>query len=195
MISLDSSRSPKRSRTPSVSSSRSSTTSSPADFGHLTGISIIANHLVVIDSSQTIRLLPIEETDGFPILGPSIVELTAHREGVLGVSVLEEPLASGATFFTWSTDGQILFWDPQGRRVDEIDVEVDQLPTIDKSFNEVRVVRASPAADFFLCGDKFGVLKYVLSRSLAQLGLKVSPGCLMASHETMFTRSKRMGER
>lgn len=159
VISVNGGISPTTSRAPSVSSSRSSMSSYHADFGHITSMCLVGNHLLTLDSTQTIKILGIVETDGFPRLGSPIVELAAHKESVLGVSILEQPLDSGATFFTWTTSGQISFWDLLGNKVDEVCIEVDQLPTIEKTPNELKVVRVSPAAEFFLCGDRLGVLK------------------------------------
>jgi hypothetical protein len=78
----------------------------------------------------------------------------------MGASALDRPADPKTRFFTWSAEGQVLFWDLYGHRIDEMQVELEQLPAATDEFrNELRVVRASPTAEIFVSGDRFGVMR------------------------------------
>ena len=160
------------SRSPSRASSVRSSCSTPvpdASRAHITYISVVAGHLVTIDSNHTIKISSIMSSEALPGPGSSALELAAHGEGVLGVNTFDRPMQSGAVFFTWSLSGHVLLWNLQGDKVDEFSIEIDQLADHDVSYNELRVVRASPATEFFLSGDRLGVFKFVTFRSTVSM--------------------------
>ncbi|KAI9882239.1 MAG: Cytoplasmic glyoxalase II [Watsoniomyces obsoletus] len=138
-------------------------TSSPLQASSVTGIAATVDFLVVTDSGHAPRVLSIIQGMGegeIPAAGASKVELAAPGGALLGASVLAlTGTSTSPLFFTWSAEGQILFWDVDGNKTDEIKIELEQFRTIDDDFNELKVVRASPDNEFYACGDKFGVLR------------------------------------
>lgn len=128
----------------------------------LIAIAVMAGHLVTLDSNHHLEALSIAESEGHPRAGPVRLRFPAHPQAVMGVSTLQQTSSAGAIFFTWSADGRVLFWNLQADQVDEMEVELEQLPTGEENlFNELKVVRASPEGDFFVSGDKYGVLRFV----------------------------------
>lgn len=98
--------------------------------------------------------------DGVPVPNAVIRELSAHKIAVLGVRLLPKGNAFGADFFTWAADGVVMFWNTDGECQKEFQVEVEQPAENDEDVsNELKVVRVSQDGDFFVAGDKYGVLR------------------------------------
>ena len=126
-------------------------------------IGYTAGHLITLDSSHTITLHRMPDDDLKP---PSITAretLRAHGSPALGVQALPQPNDYKSDFFTWSTDGTILFWSDYGfctlvSRVPLMDSNLDHNSTS----NELRVVKAW-SSGFFVAGDIVGNLWYFRS--------------------------------
>jgi hypothetical protein len=119
--------------------------------------------LITVDSQHSIRLTKMKPSDADLNLNSAHVELQAHREAVKGVKLLPRSSQNNAAFFTWSSDGSVLFWDFQGRHQGSMSVELEQFPISDEDLpNELRVMQASPDAEFYVSGDRYGVLRYAL---------------------------------
>lgn len=119
-------------------------------------------HLFTIDSNHSIKIINMSMVDGVPIPNSMVRELPAHRDAVLGVRLLPPTASSGAAFFTWSAGGLVLFWSLEGMNRGEFQVELEQpAEGEDDIANELKVVRASQSGDFFVTGDKYGVLRFV----------------------------------
>lgn len=87
--------------------------------------------------------------------------LTAHRDPVLGVRLLQQPNDMQADFFTWSSKGEVHFWDLQGNSKGSLQVEVEQFPGDEDSTNQCQVIRSSASASLLVTGDKYGVLRII----------------------------------
>ena len=149
-------------KTPPGSPSRSGSPLLPAGCKpvHLVAIAGIAGHILTVDSSHSIKVLNLETTNGVLVPKSKVQELPAHRDAVMGVKLLPQPNGFDATFFTWSVGGAVLFWKLDGTSMGEMGIELDQLLTNDEEVpNELKVVQASQRADFFVSGDKYGVLR------------------------------------
>jgi hypothetical protein len=120
----------------------------------------MAGHLLTVDSNHSIKILSLDTIDGVPTPKSKVQELPAHRDAVMGVRLLPQPNSFDATFFTWSVGGVILFWKLDGTSMGEMNIELEQLLANDEEIpNELKVVQASQRVDFFVSGDKYGVLR------------------------------------
>lgn len=117
--------------------------------------------VVMIDSNHSIQLLGQTSEEG--ILRNNVLQqLPAHGDAVLGVRALSSPNVFGASFFTWSADGTVLFWDHDGLCKGYLQVELEQLEGNVDEINAMKVVGASLGAEYLVSGDKYGVLRYLL---------------------------------
>jgi hypothetical protein len=115
-------------------------------------VGAMGGYVVSVDSDRSIRIS--KATDA------PVVELTAHRDSVLGVRALDRPNHFDADYFTWACAGSVLFWDLQGKARGTMQVELEQLlDAEDDGLNELRVVRASSRAECFVSGDRYGVMR------------------------------------
>ena len=147
---------------PDSPSSRSGSPSLP--FGsrpaNVVAMASMAGHLLTVDSSHSIKVVNMTTSDGAPVPHSVMHELPAHRDPVMGVRLLPQPNLFDSWFFTWSSGGSVLFWDMDGCTKGEMSVELEQLVSPeDETSNELKVVQSSPQGDFFVSGDKFGVLR------------------------------------
>jgi WD40 repeat protein len=122
----------------------------------------LGKHMITVDDRRVIRLIHAASiNDSTP---PKVaLQLPAHGGAVLGV----RPLLSTdvASFFTYSADGTVLFWTPEGLCKRQITVELGQAESGDDStVNELKVVRSCSKARVLITGDKLGVLRYVSSQ-------------------------------
>lgn len=121
-------------------------------------------HLFTLDSNHSIKIINMSTVDGVPVPNSMVRELPAHKDAVLGVRLLPSNHHTGAAFFTWSTGGLVHFWSLEGVNRGDFSVELEQ-PTDseDDVSNELRVLRISAMGDYFVSGDKYGVLRLVSS--------------------------------
>jgi hypothetical protein len=136
--------------------------SDPAFSGSLfVSVASLKRHVVSVDDNRIIRLIHSPETkvvDG----GNVELQLPAHRGPVLGVRPLPRLDTLKASFFTWSTDGSILFWGTDGICKRQLTVQLDQGDASDPlAINELKIVRSIASAGVMVTGDKNGVLRYV----------------------------------
>ncbi|KIW01096.1 uncharacterized protein PV09_07383 [Verruconis gallopava] len=113
---------------------------------------------VSVDTNRFIRLikpLPPDKPESAPEVA---LQLPAHGGPVLGVRPCKTSRALDATFFTWSAEGTILFWNSDGVLKKSISVEIEQPESQDETINELRVVRLC-GSKHLVTGDKCGVLR------------------------------------
>ena len=117
-------------------------------------------HLFTLDSNHSIKIINMSTIDDVPVPNSMVRELPAHKDAVLGVRLLPLGSPSRAAFFTWSAGGHVLFWSLEGINRGDFQVELEQPTDGEEDIsNELRVVRSSPCGDFFVTGDKYGVLR------------------------------------
>lgn len=121
----------------------------------------LSSHLVTVEATREVHVYPMDalNEDGEQDSGQKT--MPAHRDPVLGIRPLKLPNDSSTSFFTWSRNGSVNFWDAQGRCQDSKMIELEQLSGEDEVENELKVLRAAENAEWFVSGDKFGVLRYV----------------------------------
>ncbi|KAI9697220.1 MAG: hypothetical protein M1836_004784 [Candelina mexicana] len=134
------------------SSSPSPTPCSERRTEYISAMAFLDNQIISIDSGHSIKI--------FDPFGKVSKDIPAHRDAVLGVRLLEIPTQMAACFFTWSVGGSVRFWDLAGKCKGEMNIELEHIGLDDDEYvNELKVVLASPTADFFVSGDKSGVLR------------------------------------
>jgi WD40 repeat protein len=116
-----------------------------------------ANSLVTVDSNNSIEIS--SPNSDAADLGVQKI-LSAHGDPVLGIGLLSPANKMDAAFFTWSSNGIVVFWDLDGSSKGSVKVEVEQVSTGDEDpVNQCQIVRAAKNAAFLVTGDKYGVLR------------------------------------
>ena len=146
-------------------------------------------HLFTLDSNHSIKIINMSTVDGVPATNSMVRELPAHKDAVLGVRLLPTNHHSGASFFTWSSGGLVLFWSLEGLNRGDFSIELEQ-PTDyeDDLLNELKVLRISPQGEYFVSGDKYGVLRFVYRQNnIANICADSFIGSLTARLKFAFT--------
>ncbi|KZM18909.1 uncharacterized protein EKO05_0006689 [Ascochyta rabiei] len=146
----------------------------------ISAIACLADHIVTVDSQRAIRLShlcsrgPPQDTefsaccsDDDTSIGEVIHTLPAHGDSVLGVGVLSRPNHLDASYYTWAAGGSAIFWSQNGSTQRLLQVALEESAGPDAVSNELRTVRASADASFFVTGDKLGVLRIIDCRTEA----------------------------
>lgn len=123
----------------------------------------LTSHLVALDVTRAIRVYPIEALGDDDLLARVTNSLPGYRDAVLGVSSSQSSDDPDVDFFTWSCRGTVDFWDIRGRNKMTRTVPLETSGAGEESSNELKVLRTTDGMDFFVAGDKFGVLRYQLN--------------------------------
>ncbi|CCX06588.1 WD40-repeat-containing domain protein [Pyronema domesticum] len=149
----------------SPSSSRSSSPVLPSGCrrADVVAMASMFGHLFTLDSDRCLKIINMTTVEGVPVPNSMVRELPAHKDACLGVRPLPPNHPSESAFFTWSAGGSVIFWSVDGTCMAEFQIELEQ-PSEgedDVLFNELKVVRVSKDGDFFVSGDKYGVLRVI----------------------------------
>jgi hypothetical protein len=128
----------------------------------ITCMGSLNSHLVTVESTREIHVYPIHALleDGEQEEGEA--SMPAHRDPILGICPMKLPNDFSAEFFSWSRNGLVNFWDIHGKCRGSKTIDLDQFSgNEDNPANELKVLRTATNADWFVSGDKFGVLRYV----------------------------------
>ncbi|KAI9819448.1 MAG: hypothetical protein M1832_004011 [Thelocarpon impressellum] len=132
------------------------------DDSDIVAMAVMGEDLLTIDSNHAIKTVGCGRSADPEKPRPASLELLAHKDPVLGVRLLPRPNVLDASYFTWSSDGTVLLWDGEDKARGRLAVALDQMLAAEGEVaNELRMVRASPRADFFATGDRYGVLKII----------------------------------
>lgn len=158
----------------------------------IVAIGCISGGLITIDSDHCIRIAGTKTVNGVPTLDATVRELPAHRDAVMGVRSLCCPNELQSSFFTWSAGGHLLLWDLDGRCKASLTIELEQQSETDTNTrNELVVVRAPPRGEYFVSGDKYGVLRCVChGRMMLSIFAHRDLGFRTAYHVEIQWRSK-----
>ncbi|KAF2839571.1 WD40 repeat-like protein [Patellaria atrata CBS 101060] len=121
--------------------------------------------LAVLDGRHGIHLLQLTEVSEESSNEVAGLKLCAHGDAVSGVQPLSSSNIFNASFFTWSVDGVVLFWNHEGFCKGNITVPLEQIEGSADEVNELKVVRASIGVKFLVSGDKYGVLRIINGES------------------------------
>ncbi|KAL2788984.1 WD40-repeat-containing domain protein [Aspergillus keveii] len=144
--------------------SRSSVEAKPKEPA-ITCIGSLTSHLVTVDATKAIHIYPVEQFNDVGDQCDGGVAMPAHRDAVLGIGLLKTPNKLAADFFTWSCKGVVKFWNTRGECCESRTIAVEQLPGgDDDTSNGLKVLRTNSDMDFFVSGDKLGVLRVLQER-------------------------------
>ena len=131
-------------------------------------IGSVRGHIVTSDSERNVRLMRVEQRDGSFQIGASNKHLPAHESAVLGVCELPARIESSEpTFLTHSARGTVLFWLLDGTCSGRTEIRLDQAQSEESGdVNELKIVVVSTFDEMLYSGDKRGVLRYMIQRSL-----------------------------
>ncbi|MCJ1468725.1 hypothetical protein MMC07_007355 [Pseudocyphellaria aurata] len=128
---------------------------------------MVQGRIVTVDSDHIIELRDIKNHDDgdTTLVHMKSIRQPAHESSVLGASILSQPNAYDSEFFTWSTNGIALFWTLSGICKGRIKIALDQSIShnVDDG-NELKILRAASFGDFYISGDKEGVLRHINCR-------------------------------
>lgn len=152
---------------PCFSAASTSRTSIPTETKpSFLAMGMVQGRIVTVDSDHIIELRDIKnrDDDDTTLVRMKPIRQPAHESSVLGASILSQPNAHDSEFFTWSTNGIALFWTLSGICKGRIKIALDHsFPKNEDDGNELRILRAAKFDDFFISGDKEGVLRSVWS--------------------------------
>ncbi|KAJ6100206.1 hypothetical protein N7467_001741 [Penicillium canescens] len=127
----------------------------------ITCMGFLNSHLVTVEATREIHIYPIStlREEGEQEHGESSMQ--AHRDPILGICHMKLPNDFSADFFSWSRNGSVNFWDAQGKCRASKGIDLDQFSGSeeDAAANELKVLRTAENANWFVSGDKFGVLR------------------------------------
>ncbi|KAL4803581.1 WD40-repeat-containing domain protein [Aspergillus unguis] len=125
----------------------------------ITCIGFLTSHLITVDGTKAIHIYPVENLNDQGEKRDTGTTMPAHRDSVLGIGPLRSPNRLNADFFTWSCKGVVKFWNTQGGCLDSRTVPIEQLPGDEDTPNELKVLRSDAQMNYFISGDKLGVLR------------------------------------
>lgn len=120
----------------------------------------LSSHLVTVEATREVHVYPMEALIEDGEQEPGETSMLAHRDPIIGIRTLKLPNEC-SQFFTWSRSGYVNFWDAQGKCLASKIIQLEQLSAFneDDVANELKVLRAAENAEWFVSGDKFGVLR------------------------------------
>lgn len=130
----------------------------------VTCMGCLSTHIVTVEATREIHLYPIDSLrdECEKVYETGQTSMPAHRDPVLGIRRLKSPNPFSADLFSWSRSGLVNFWASHGKWLNAKPVPVEQHPGVDDDVaNELKVLRAGNNAQWFVSGDKFGVLRSV----------------------------------
>ncbi|KAJ5758560.1 hypothetical protein N7520_005716 [Penicillium odoratum] len=165
----------------SLRSAPSSTSMSPSRSGKVTPapdkhskapaitcMGSLISHLVTVEATCEINIYPMDSLRNEGEQENGQTSMQAHRDPVLGIRRLTKPNEYSADFFSWSRNGAVNFWDAPGKCLLTQTVALEQAAVPEEDIaNELKVLRAAENAEWFVSGDKFGVLKLLSAKPWA----------------------------
>ncbi|KAF2236550.1 WD40 repeat-like protein [Viridothelium virens] len=167
---------------------KSSQTKRSENIPYTAAISYIGKHIITIDSHNGVEIFreirsetKLKSDDAVelamaPCGGPQspqeaqhlpenehlsipVQRLPGHGSPVLGVQSITLPHPLDSSFYTWSSDGVVHFWNLDGVLRDSMHVPIRSGTPPSDELNELKVVRAFPNINTFATGDKYGALR------------------------------------
>lgn len=135
-------------------------TSNPSPNG-LVAMGFLADKLVTIDSSQSIDIWKPGHGPGDDAGAMAHVPLPGNGEPVTGIQPLPKTNGMSAAFLTWSSSGNVTFWDLDGHVKLSVDVPMEIPDPDDDSgpVNQLTHARTTIEGSLLITGDRLGVLK------------------------------------
>lgn len=127
----------------------------------ITCMGSLSSYLVTVEATREIHVYPVHNLleDGEQEEGEA--SMPAHRDPILGICQMKLPNDFSAEFCTWSRNGFVNFWDIRGKCRGSRTIDMDQFSgNEDNAANELKILSTPTNAEWFISGDKFGVLRY-----------------------------------
>ncbi|KAK2758340.1 hypothetical protein FQN54_004188 [Arachnomyces sp. PD_36] len=127
-------------------------------------MALFSSHMVTVDATRAICISSRELLDQSESSECDFEEVSmpAHRDAVLGVGALKLPNTHDANFFTWSCGGTVSFWNIQGKCRMTKKIELEQPASgDDEASNELKILRTTDDMEFFISGDRYGVIRLI----------------------------------
>lgn len=115
--------------------------------------------IATLDCRGVIRLMRLGTAKEQSPSWACVYKLPAHGGPVLGVRALDENNGPQASFFTWTGDGTVMFWDAEGRCKMTITIDIEQLASEDGIPNELKVAKYWSSRNCIITGDKYGIMR------------------------------------
>ncbi|KAJ6086209.1 hypothetical protein N7486_010490 [Penicillium sp. IBT 16267x] len=162
----------------------------------ITCMGSLFSHLVTVEANREINIYSMDALRDEGEQENGQTSMHAHRDPVLGIRRLTKPNESSADFFSWSRNGTVNFWETPDKCLSSQTVPLEQAAAVDEDVaNELKVLRAADKAEWFVSGDKFGVLKLLSTKpwacvtearahgaEITDIAIHASPdSCLIAS--------------
>ena len=144
----------------SSSISMDSVVSFPESSSAIMALGCIEKFLIAVDSTRSVRIYNRagEEIGHHGTSAPAYAR--AHAGAVLGVDSLPASNLQQSDFFTWSSDGAVIFWSKEGTSKVSMNVHLEPFSFGEGAErNELTVICGSSCGSFFVSGDKSGVLR------------------------------------
>lgn len=132
---------------------------------YIVAMGSVDGHFVTIDSQHATKVFNLVSDHNEQLSCSTLHEFAAHRSPILGVRPCHPSGGIDVCFYTWSADGLILFWNSDGLCTRHVMIPLEQPSNVreDESVNELKVVCGFSALACLVSGDRYGVLRYVLS--------------------------------
>lgn len=125
-------------------------------------LGFLTDQLVTIDSKHSIDVWNSSYIPGQDAKATSHIHIPGHGESVIGIHPLEKPNRMHAAFLTWSSSGNVTFWDLDGRIKSSIDVPMAHIEEADPEaelMNQLTCVKTTKSGRLLVTADRLGILK------------------------------------
>ncbi|KAI0385352.1 WD domain-containing protein [Hypomontagnella monticulosa] len=131
-------------------------------FAGLFALGFLEENMVTIDTKRSIDVWGLNHAEEKLDL-KSPIPIPGHQDPILGVAALSRPNTPGADFYSWSGSGQVILWDVEGRIKCSFRVPLEEANFDDETdqANQLTLIRATEGGNFFVTGDKLGIVKII----------------------------------
>jgi len=131
------------------------------DYG-VVALGSINNVVITLDSRRKFQVLTLSQNIANSSQPSKVKQLPAHGSAVLGVQALTSEFTTfNATYFTWSAEGLVLFWDHDGNSVGSLQTLMQGPNTEIDGSNELKTVSIVQKDGLLISGDKHGWIRLV----------------------------------
>ncbi|KAF7539440.1 hypothetical protein G7054_g2126 [Neopestalotiopsis clavispora] len=127
----------------------------------LLALDFLADNMVTVDSDQSINIWDASYLPGTASETSTRLRIPGNGDTTQGVGSIPQSNQSEAAFYTWTQSGSIQLWDTQGNIKESFDVALENatVHSDGEPVNQLTACTTTQAANYFITGDKLGVLK------------------------------------
>lgn len=140
--------------------SDSISTTSKSSSGFL-ALGFLPQNLITVDKDHSIDIWNASYVPGRQDATDSRTQIPGNGDATQGAGALPQTKESNTAFYTWSGSGSIKLWDTEGNAKESFSVALEDACFQNESepVNQMTAVTVTQKADFFVTGDKLGILK------------------------------------